>query len=56
MDVGAGGWDRSSGRARSGSTGCSCWRRTPIRREGAALAQAIFDRVVAAAREYHTFT
>ena len=43
----------SGGRARSAWTGCS--RSTPadVRREGAALDRATFDRVVVAARDHH---
>ena len=54
MDVGAGGWDRSSRPSEVRLDRLLVLAPDAIRREGSALSQDIFDRVVAAAREYHT--
>jgi len=54
MDVGAGGWDQQ--RRPSEVRLDRLVRLTPdaVRREGAALDRAVFDRVVAEARRFHT--
>lgn len=55
MDVGSGGWDRQ--RRPSEVRLDRLIRLSPgkVRREGAALDRATFDRVVAAAHDFHTF-
>ena len=53
MDVGAGGWDREH---RPSEVRLDRLLRMPasdVRREGAALSKAVFDRVVVAARRHH---
>ena len=56
MDVGAGGWDRTYRPSEVRLDRLLELGPEAIRREGAAISPDIFVRVVAAAREYHTFT
>ena len=53
MDVGSGGWDREGRPSEVRLDRLLVLDPADIRREGAALDQAIFERVVAAAREHH---
>ncbi|HYH35513.1 MAG TPA: type II toxin-antitoxin system PemK/MazF family toxin [Nocardioides sp.] len=53
MDVGTGGWDSEGRPSEVRLDRLLLLPRTGIRREGAALDQAIFEQVVAAAREHH---
>lgn len=55
MDVGTGGWDRQGRPSEVRLDRLLRLRRDAIRREGAALPRAVFDRVVAAARAHHRF-
>ena len=52
MDVGSGGWDREGRPSEVRLDRLLVLDPADIRREGAALDQAIFDRVVAEARKY----
>jgi|SRR3954452_16417495 hypothetical protein len=53
MDVGSGGWDREHRPSEVRLDRLLRMRETEVRREGAALDRAMFDRVVAAARQHH---
>ena len=53
MDVGSGGWDREGRPSEVRLDRLLVLDDSAIRREGAALDEAIFDAVVAAAREHH---
>ena len=53
MDVGTGGWDRERRPSEVRLDRLLVLDPADIRREGAALDQTIFERVVAAAREHH---
>ena len=53
MDVGSGGWDREGRPSEVRLDRLLVLDAADIRREGAALDRAIFDAVVAAAREHH---
>ncbi len=53
MDVGAGGWDREQRPSEVRLDRLLELRESEVRREGAALAEAIFHEVVAAAAEFH---
>ena len=53
MDVGTGGWDRERRPSEVRLDRVIVLDEAAIRREGAALDRAMFDRVVAAARELH---
>ena len=53
MDVGSGGWDREGRPSEVRLDRLLVLDDAAIRREGAALDEAIFDAVVAAAREHH---
>jgi hypothetical protein len=55
MDVGAGGWDREHRPSEVRLDRLIELDAAAVRREGAALDQAMFDRVVAEARKFHTF-
>jgi hypothetical protein len=55
MDVGSGGWDREGRPSEVRLDRLLVLDDSAIRREGAALDRATFDRVVAAARQHHTF-
>lgn len=55
MDVGAGGWDRAGRPSEVRLDRLVRLEAAAVRREGAALDRRTFDRVVAAAREHHTF-
>lgn len=55
MDVGTGGWDRERRPSEVRLDRLVVLEPAGIRREGAALDRAVFDRVVAAARSFHTF-
>ena len=54
MDVGTGGWDRERRPSEVRLDRLVVLAAAGIRREGAALDRAVFDRVVSAARELHT--
>jgi hypothetical protein len=54
MDVGHGGWDREGRPSEVRLDRLLVLEDSAIRREGAALDEAIFDAVVAAARKHHT--
>lgn len=54
MDVGTGGWDRSRRPSEVRLDRLITLAPAAVRREGAALDRAIFDRVVAAARQHHS--
>ncbi len=53
MDVGSGGWDRQGRPSEVRLDRLLVLPADAIRREGAALDRAVFDQVVAAAREFH---
>jgi hypothetical protein len=53
MDVGAGGWDREGRASEVRLDRLVELAPAAVRREGAALDRAVFDRVVAEARRYH---
>jgi len=53
MDVGSGGWDREYRPSEVRLDRLLRMRETEVRREGAALERAMFDRVVTAARKHH---
>jgi hypothetical protein len=53
MDVGAGGWDRERRPSEVRLDRLVVLSATDVRREGAALDRAVFDRVVAEARRFH---
>jgi len=53
MDVGAGGWDTEQRPSEVRLDRLVILRDDAIRREGAAMARDVFDRVVAAARQHH---
>ena len=53
MDVGAGGWDTEHRPSEVRLDRLVILRDDAIRREGAAMARDVFDRVVAAARQHH---
>ena len=53
MDVGSGAWDAEGRPSEVRLDRILVLDRVGIRREGAALDRAVFDRVVAAAREHH---
>ena len=53
MDVGSGGWDREHRPSEVRLDRLLRMRETEVRREGAALERAMFDRVVTAARKHH---
>ena len=53
MDVGSGGWDREGRPSEVRLDRLIVLDESTIRREGAALERAIFEAVVAAAREHH---
>lgn len=55
MDVGTGSWDRERRPSEVRLDRLIVLHSRRIRREGAALDRGTFDRVVAAAREFHTF-
>jgi hypothetical protein len=55
MDVGAGGWDREHRPSEVRLDRLIELEAAAVRREGAALDRAVFDRVVAEARSFHTF-
>lgn len=55
MDVGSGGWDRQRRPSEVRLDRLLVLEESAIRREGAALDRAAFDRVVAAARSRHTW-
>jgi PemK-like, MazF-like toxin of type II toxin-antitoxin system len=54
MDIGVGGWDRERRPSEVRLDRLIELRVDGVRREGAALDRAVFDRVVAEARRYHT--
>ena len=54
MDVGTGGWDRERRPSEVRLDRVIVLDPAAIRREGAALDRAVFDRVVAAARQLHS--
>ena len=54
MDVGTGGWDREARPSEVRLDRLITLKPSAVRREGAALDRAIFERVVAAARQHHT--
>ena len=54
MDVGSGGWDREGRPSEVRLDRLLVLPAETIRREGAALDRAVFEEVVAAAREFHT--
>jgi hypothetical protein len=54
MDVGVGGWDHRQRPSEARLDRLVELRADAVRREGAALERSVFDRVVAAARSYHT--
>jgi PemK-like, MazF-like toxin of type II toxin-antitoxin system len=54
MDVGVGGWDRERRPSEVRLDRLVELRAEGVRREGAALDRAVFDRVVAEARRFHT--
>lgn len=54
MDVGAGGWDRERRPSEVRLDRLITLAVADVRREGAALDRAVFDRVVAEARQFHT--
>ena len=56
MDVGSGGWDREGRPSEVRLDRLLVLDPVDIRREGAALDQEIFERVVAAAREHHALS
>ena len=53
MDVGSGGWDREGRPSEVRLDRLLVLPADTIRREGSALEQAVFEQVVAAAREFH---
>ena len=53
MDVGSGGWDREGRPSEVRIDRLLVLPADTIRREGSALEQAVFEQVVAAAREFH---
>ncbi|MEP9361982.1 hypothetical protein ABLE68_03380 [Nocardioides sp. CN2-186] len=53
MDVGTGGWDRQRRPSEVRLDRLLRLAPSAVRREGAALDRAIFERVVAGAREFH---
>ena len=53
MDVGSGGWDRAGRPSEVRLDRLLVLAPDALRREGAALDRAVFDEVVAAAREFH---
>ncbi len=55
MDVGTGSWDRQRRPSEVRLDRLVRLAPNQIRREGAALERALFDRVIEAAREFHTF-
>jgi len=55
MDVGAGGWDREHRPSEVRLDRLIELDAAAVRREGAALDRAVFDRVVAEARRFHAF-
>ncbi len=55
MDVGTGGWDDGGRPSEVRLDRLLVLERDGIRREGAALPRPMFDAVVAAARDHHTF-
>ena len=55
MDVGSGAWDREGRPSEVRLDRLIRLAPSAVRREGAALDRATFDRVVAAARQHHTF-
>jgi hypothetical protein len=55
MDVGTGGWDRERRPSEVRLDRLIELDAAAVRREGAALDRAVFDRVVAEARTFHTF-
>jgi hypothetical protein len=54
MDVGSGDWDREHRPSEVRLDRLLRLTEDEVRREGAALDRAVFDAVVAAAREHHT--
>jgi PemK-like, MazF-like toxin of type II toxin-antitoxin system len=54
MDVGVGGWDRERRPSEVRLDRLITLSADDVRREGAALDRAVFDRVVVAARRFHT--
>lgn len=54
MDVGSGGWDREGRPSEVRLDRLLVLPDDAVRREGAALDRAVFDAVVAAARQFHT--
>jgi hypothetical protein len=54
MDIGAGAWDAEHRPSEVRLDRLIVLRDDAIRREGAAVSRELFDRVVAAAKEYHT--
>jgi hypothetical protein len=55
MDVGTGGWDREGRPSEVRLDRLIFLRDDAVRREGAALEQTVFDAVVVAAKEFHSF-
>lgn len=55
MDVGSGGWDREHRPSEVRLDRLLELDAAAVRREGAALDREVFDRVIAAARPFHTF-
>ena len=55
MDVGTGGWDRERRPSEVRLDRLIRLEASAVRREGAALERATFDRVIEAARRFHTF-
>jgi hypothetical protein len=53
IDVGRGGWDREGRPSEARLDRLLVLEETGIRREGSAVDEAVFDQVVAAAREFH---
>ena len=53
MDVGVGGWDRDKRPSEVRLDRLLALEPADVRREGAALDRAVFDEVIAAAREHH---
>jgi hypothetical protein len=56
MDIGAGDWDAERRPSEVRLDRLIVLADASIRREGAALERAVFDRVVAAARQWHAFS
>jgi hypothetical protein len=54
MDIGAGAWDAEHRPSEVRLDRLIVLRDDAIRREGAAVSREVFERVVAAAKEYHT--